>query len=251
MCPSSSDYSKTLQEFENKLKEYTRTAVCGRPFVLVDKLQVWLRSQANPNLTHIEGQVYAAYRDRARPNLPITLNIFDPGKHCCILIFSILRAIDRGDLINVFSEEGKTDRKLPLSADDVEDIFRKAKASNLAAVFLEKQHRFCPATFDFQKSANWNKDVVIPIYSKEPINEGGTAQLWLIDVPEEFIEETLQKESSRSRFNAAPSDADPDWVSKPLQLCPIVPSFSSTPGVATFTCYWGSSLTIRSVMNLH
>ncbi|KAL9609992.1 MAG: hypothetical protein Q9167_005265 [Letrouitia subvulpina] len=120
-------------------------------------------------------------------------------------------AISRGDLINAFTEEGKVDRHLPLSSADVESILKKENASSLTAEFTEKQHRFCPARFNFQRPANWNKDVVIPICSKAPINKGGTAHLWQIDVPEEFVEEDLRKESSTSRFNAAPSGSDPDW----------------------------------------
>ena len=250
MCPSPFDHSKTLQGFEDKLGEYTRTAVCGRPFILIDKLQVWLRSQATPTVTHIERQVFAAYRHQSLP-LPFRFSIFNPGKDCCLLIFSILHTFGRGDLIDCFSEEGKTDSKLPLLASDVEGIFRTANASNLAAVFLEKQHRFCPARFDFQKKANWNKDVVIPICSKEPINEGGTAHLWLINVPEEFIEESLRKESIGSRFDAG-SKEDPDWVRKPLQLCPTNTSFPSTPAtIPTFTYYWGISLTTHSATSSH
>ena len=216
------------KEFEDKLTECTRKAVCGRPFVLVGKLQDWLRSQATPTVTHIERQVYSAYQSRSRPNLPIELDIFDPGDNCCLLIFCILRTIGHGDLIHFFTEEGKSDGQLPLSPADIESIFRTAKASDLAAKFSEKQHQFKPAKFKFQRHANWNQDVVIPIYSKTPINEGGTAHLWLIDVPEEFVEESLRIKSCKSKFNVATPDSDPDWVRTPLQLCPTPTSLLST-----------------------
>lgn len=217
--PTQSDYTAILKEFTNKLEECTRTAVCGRRFVLVGKFQEWLRSQATPAATHINLQVNAAYRNRSRPNLPISFNIFDATRDCCLLIFCILHMIGRGDLIHAFTEEGKVDKKLPLSPTDVESILKKENASSLAAEFTEKQHRFCPARFDFQRAANWNEDVVIPICSKNRINEGGTAHLWQIEVPEEFVEEDLRKQSSTSRFNAATSGSDPDWVRMPLQLC--------------------------------
>ncbi|KAL8732449.1 MAG: hypothetical protein Q9181_003945 [Wetmoreana brouardii] len=119
--------------------------------------------------------------------------------------------IEHGDLINAFTVENKSDWQLPLSPDDVERIFQTARASHLAPKFIEKQYRFCPAKFGYQRSANWNKDYVIPICRKSPINEGGTAHLWLIDVPEEFVEEGLRTESISSRFNAAHSDSEPDW----------------------------------------
>ncbi|KAL8698877.1 MAG: hypothetical protein Q9201_006328 [Fulgogasparrea decipioides] len=119
--------------------------------------------------------------------------------------------IGRGDLIDAFAEENKVDSQLPLSPDDVARIFQTAHASHLAPQFAEKQHRFCPARFEYQRPANWNKDVVIPICNKTPINEGGTAHLWLIDVPEDFVETGLRMESQRSRFNAAPPGSDPDW----------------------------------------
>ncbi|KAL8690381.1 MAG: hypothetical protein Q9218_004160 [Villophora microphyllina] len=106
--------------------------------------------------------------------------------------------------------ENKKDSQLPLSPDDVARILHTARASHMASEFVKQQHRFCPARFEYQRPANWGKDVVLPICSKQPINEGGTAHLWLIEVPEEFVGEDLRKESSRSRFNAATA-ADPDW----------------------------------------
>lgn len=100
-------------------------------------------------VTHISRQVSAAYRDRKYPNLPIPLNIFDAGPNCCLLIFCILHMIGRGDLINAFAEENKVDSQLPLPPDDVASIFRTTQASHLAALFAERQHRFCPARFEY------------------------------------------------------------------------------------------------------
>ena len=246
------DHSKTFQKFNDKLTECTRVAVCGRPFVLVGKLQDWLRSQATPDFTHIQLQVGSAYQTRSRPNLPFGLDIFDPGDECCLLIFCILRTIGHGNLIHLFAEEGKSDVQLPLSPADVGSIFRTANASDLAAKFCEEQHRFKPAKFKFRNHAKWNQDVVIPIYSKTPINEGGTAHLWLIDVPEEFVEESLRIQlSKRSRFNAATPDSDPDWVRTPLQLCPTPTSLLSTSAmISPFFHYFEVPLTTHSVTNL-
>ncbi|KAI4110034.1 MAG: hypothetical protein L6R37_000167 [Teloschistes peruensis] len=206
------DHTKDLREFKTKLSECTRTAVCGRSFILLEKFQQWLRSDATSTNTNLSLQLNAAYRDRAAPGLPIPDHIFEASANCCLLIFCILQTIGHGELIHAFVEERKRDSQLPLPPDDVAEILRPHRASHLASEFAEQQHRFCPATFEHWMPAKWSKDSVIPIYNKTPINEGGTAHLWLIDVPEEFVGEGLRKESSRSRFNVnARTNKAPDW----------------------------------------
>ena len=211
--PNHVNHAKHIQDFKDKLAECTQTAVCGRPFVLVAKLQDWLRTQAKPSTTQISRQVSAAYRTRDRPNLPVSLNVFEPGSTSCLLIFCILHMIGHGDLIHTFTEEGIVDPQLPLPLDAIENIFVKSNKKHLAREFIDKQYRFCPRRFRFQYHAAWSNDMVIPICRKTPINEGGTAHIWQIEVPEEFVEERLRQESSRSRFNAASSGAEPDMVS--------------------------------------
>ncbi|KAL9581438.1 MAG: hypothetical protein Q9212_003902 [Teloschistes hypoglaucus] len=213
LCVSTQyDHENNLLEFKTRLSECTRTAVCGRSFVLLEKFQQWLRGDATSTNTHLSLQLNAAYRHRAAPGLPIPDHIFEASTSCCLLIFCILQTIGRGELIHVFVEERKRDSQLPLPPDDVAEILRPHGASHLASAFAEQQHRFCPATFEHRMPAKWPKDSVIPICNKTPINEGGTAHLWLIDVPEEFVGEGLRKESSRSRFNVnARTNKAPDW----------------------------------------
>ena len=214
---TSFDHRKTLDEFHDKLKDCTQLAVCGRPFVRVAKLQDWLRSNATLQTKHITRQVIAAYRNHAGP-LPVPDDDFDAGDRCCLLIFCILHMNGHGDLTHLFSEENKNDRSLPMPFDEAKSVFQTVPhndAAKLATEFIRDQYRFYPARFAFrQNKTKWSRETVIPICDKKPISEkGGTAKLWHIEIPEEFIEENLRKVSQRSRFNAAArQDCEPDWV---------------------------------------
>ena len=208
-------HDKHLKDFGDQLAACTRTAVCGRKFVLVNKLQDWLRSKDEHNVTNVQLQLETAYRDRRKANIPIPDTAFDPGQYCCLLVFCTLHTIGCGNLIDVFKKERKNDGMLPLRLDTLQNVFTKAhvaEARSLADRFFETQYQFCPARFEYQVDCHWSEeDIVVPIYSKNPINTGGTAQLWHIDVSEEFIDQALKRVSAGSRFNAG-SDQDPEWV---------------------------------------
>ena len=88
--------------------------------------------------------------------------------------------------------------------------------------FFKLQHRFKPARFELHKRSNWDEDVVIPIYHSNPIKEGGTAELYQIDVPEEFVGWKLRDACAGSRFNAG-SEESPDWVCCPSPGRPRTP----------------------------
>ena len=101
------DNEAALKEFEGKLDEYTRKAARGRDFILVDRLQDWLRSPPRGEGTHAERLLHLAYSDRPLPGIPITPDKLRPGDDCCLLVFCILQIVGRGDLIDVFSRKRK------------------------------------------------------------------------------------------------------------------------------------------------
>ena len=222
------------QEFEGKLKEYTRTAACGRRFVHVEKLLYWLRSSVEPPVeppaSHADRLLHVAYSERPLPGLPIALEKFHPGDDCCLLVFCILHMIDCENKIDVFVRRRKIDKLLPLRWDSVQDIFRAAgvEKQDLPSKFYELQYLFCPAKFEMHGDDDWGEEVVIPICIKNSIKKGGTAELWQISVPEEFVGPSLRNIASGSRFDNNGSGKEPDWVCAPtayllqlldLELC--------------------------------
>ena len=155
-----------LEEFKKTLHQNTRTAACGRPFVLVEKLQHWLRSPTSGEVTHAECLVGVAYKDRRTPFLPIAPHsFFNPGDNCCLLVFCILQLVGCGSAIEVFYEYQKTDRLLPMRLDTIQQMFHFAniKDPNKTSEFFELQHRFKPARFDWQAKNNWDSNTVIPV----------------------------------------------------------------------------------------
>ena len=219
------DNAAILEEFNTKLKEHTRQAHDGREFVLVDSFQRWLRSPIERG-THAERLLeLVAYGNRKEPGIPITGDNFKPGDQCCLLVFCILQMLDHGSLIELFSRRGKVDRLLPLAPDDLLSIFQgaifqgaKVKDQDLVSKFSTIQHRFRPARFELHSSTDWDENMVIPIYRMNPIKDGGTASLWQIDVPEDFVGESLRDVCSGSRFNTN-TDEKPDWVRKRFARC--------------------------------
>lgn len=91
----------------------------------------------------------------------------------------------------------------------------QAKSSSLIDEFLKLQFHYSPAKFNLYQGADWDDEhTVVPICEKNSINKkGGTAELWQIAVPEEFVGHKLRDISSGSRFNVnADKDTEPEWV---------------------------------------
>ena len=218
-----------LAEFKSKLELYTKTAACGRQFVLVEKLREWLRSPCEGMATHAARLLRVAYEDR--PNfMPIIYDIFEAGDSCCLLVFCILQLIGCGKAIATFCSYQKVDRLLPMRRDTIQEMFRIANIQDkdLPSRFFELQHRFTPARFELHMRYSWDEDTVLPIYRKNPIKEGGTAHLYQIDIPEEFVGEKLRDVCAGSRFNAALTES-PDWVCCPLTWLPEASCSCSEP----------------------
>ena len=207
-----------VQEFEGKLNEYTRTAACKRRFVHVERLLDWLRSPDESHVSHANHLLHVAYSKRTS-FLPIAIEKFQPGDDCCLLVFCILHMINCENKIDVFVRRRNIDRLLPLRWDSVQDTFRAAGVENqdLPSRFYELQYLFCPAKFEMHGDDVWGEEVVIPICTKNSIKKGGTAELWQISVPEEFVGPSLRNIASGSRFdNNLGSGKEPDWVCAPI-----------------------------------
>lgn len=206
----------SIRDFHSKLRECTMEAVCGRSYVLVTKLTNWLRSEvrwSGSNTTQAGRLLQAVYRHQNQPGRPINVENFS-GVDCCLLVFCILLEVGAGELVHTFQRRGIVDRNLPT---DLSSLRHKLNdlpnAEKLAMDFDEVQWRFCPARFELHCGHEHPKNMIIPICRKEKINsKGGTAQVWQIDVQEEFLSPRLKKVVSSSRFNFSQSQDEPDYV---------------------------------------
>ena len=185
-------------------------ATCGRSYVLVAKLTKWLRSKVGYTI-RASRLLQAAYRDRAKPGLPITAEQLIPGEHyCCLIVFSILLKIGAGQLVHTFQRAEIVDGALPIDLRSLK-IKLAAVDSNIAeeliSKFDEMQWRFCAVKFDLDISRDYVKNRIIPICRKERINsKGGTAQLWQIEVQEEFVGHKLREVALSSRYDDPKDD---------------------------------------------
>lgn len=182
-------------------------ATCGRHYVLVAKLATWLRTKVHPGTPQIQASrlLLAAYRNRIQPGLPIHVEQFSPGEDCCILVFSILLELGKGEFVHICQRQNIVDRHLPMDSRSLRRKLAKESIPNpeeLAIKFDDLQWRFCAAKFNLDIDRDHVKNVIIPICSKEMINaKGGTAQLWQIAVQEEFVGSKLKEAVSSSGFD--------------------------------------------------
>ncbi|KAL8998393.1 MAG: hypothetical protein Q9169_002521 [Polycauliona sp. 2 TL-2023] len=203
-----------LRDLKNKIAECTEEAVCRRSYILVAELTQWLRSRVHPgkSTTQYGRLLLAVYGDDIPP--PSTLKLAE-GDSCCLLVFCILLLIGRGNLIHVFQRFNILDKHLPIPLQQLQTRLHGPRIPDplqLAAEFDEKQWPFCPAKFDLHMGQEYNEHRILPICHKAKINEkGGTAQLWQIEVKEEFVSHALRQAVEFSRYNFSTSNTEPDW----------------------------------------
>ncbi|KAL8962851.1 MAG: hypothetical protein Q9193_000811 [Seirophora villosa] len=213
-----SDPDNDLRELKVKVESLTMEAVCQRSYVLVAELLQWLRSEVHPgNSTTQAGRLLvAAYGGNSI--LPSsTIRLLDKD-NCCLLIFSILVLLGKGELVDRFQRVDTTgilDKHLPIDHQQLREKFRAAQipdADQLAAEFDKKQWMFCPAKFELHSGQEHREPKILPICKKEEINKkGGIARVYQIEVKEEFVGDTLRRAVAFSRYNCGPSEEEPDW----------------------------------------
>ena len=210
------DHDASVRDFNAKLQSYTREAVCGRPYVLVAKLTQWLRSKVDSpaGTTQVTRLLFAAYRESHSPGLPITPETCSVKDSSCLLVFSILLVIGRGNLIDTFHRHDIVDTHLPIPQYTLRERLHKVcHVDQLAESFNEVQWRFCPAKFELHVGYTYPIHKIIPICRKCEINDKGrNAKLWQIEIQEEFIGPQLKEAVSNSKYNVGPSLNEPDWV---------------------------------------
>jgi hypothetical protein len=147
----------------------------------------------------------AAYQHQNRPARPIdTEELFD-DRAGCILTFSILLELGRGDLVHWFWRWERGDKQLPIDLVSLRAIFRDMQTPNwvqYAEAFNDVQWKYCAPKLDLNNGRQYPEQRIMPFRRKKQINKkGGTAQLWQIEVLEEFVEPKLREAVTKSRYD--------------------------------------------------
>jgi hypothetical protein len=193
-------------DYQAKLRECTVNSACDKPYILVGKLVAWFRSKVGSSTlrTQVDRLLEAVYGSTSQSGTLANSEQISRGEGCCLLVFSILLDLGAGQLLDGFVRHGLVDRRLPIDRHQLcasLKIMGVLDAERLGAGFDGLQWRFCPARFELGESYDWPEEMVIPICRKEKINnKGGTAQLWRIEIPEEFVGSRLRDVIPGARF---------------------------------------------------
>jgi hypothetical protein len=180
-----------LQQLHRKTQDFTqRSAFDGRHFVLVGQIADWLREQATGTeanhtrwdqlcLSLVSSDLISASEI---PQLSL-------GRY--MRIICVLLDIECLPAIRAFLEKGLEDEHLPLDSEELAALETAIQGTNetrdFGLRFSQYQLRYVPVHFDLQQRYQGKPDAVLPILSKDPIENGQTAQIWRIVVPNEFV----------------------------------------------------------------
>ncbi|KAH9218138.1 hypothetical protein DL95DRAFT_521669 [Leptodontidium sp. 2 PMI_412] len=199
-----------IAAFRGIVQEYTRKAVCGQEYVLVDSLTQWLESRVQPqsSTTQASRLLEAVYRS-PDPGDPITPEQLGD----CLIVFSILLTLGKGYLIHFFRRYQIHDRHLPIPPLTLRDkISTLGLPAEFESAFIETQWRFCPVKFDLGMDNFCPPDSIIPICRKKRINKkGGTSEVWDVDVYEEFVAPNLRSKLLNSRYELKEPSGPARW----------------------------------------
>jgi hypothetical protein len=206
-------HQAAIRDFRRVLNEYTVKAYCGREYVLVTRLTTWLKSQCpSGDYTQVDRLLAAAYRNRTVPGLPINKDDLCDLNEGCLVLFSLLLDLGHGDLIHKLQGREKFDKKFPIDLTQLRPIFREMgmpDSDRIAEEFDYLQWKYFPAILDGQKNRQYPQNRILPFTKRVPINEkGGTAQLFQIEVLEEFVGPKLRHKMKQFRYDVIGEDDD-------------------------------------------
>ena len=211
MAPTSSGKAteSPFDDFRKQLRACTLDALHGKQFVLISRLKEWFSSRTTPSSsTQLQKLLWKVYHEHLKisPGLPINE---DSISRDSLLIFSILLDVDHGDLIQKFRKHSWVDSKLPfhkpelvLWLHDHEIPTRKREdQESLAERFLSTQWKYSVLPFQLGDEKTHPQQCILPICQRQTINKkGATADLWEIEVPEEFVGDTLRESVQNSKY---------------------------------------------------
>ncbi|XTI86035.1 hypothetical protein V2W45_1233385 [Cenococcum geophilum] len=202
--PTSATHVAPIAQFKQKLGTLTKTAACGREFVLVQELMDWLGEPGVPRIAPLLNDAYKCDFNWA----PVRPDRISESEQT-LLVFCILLDLGYGYLIDKFLEKDmklsvETDMEAHITEHLQSEGIEHGQAAEIGKRFEEARWRFCPAQFEFGVSHNYGKKRILPFLKRVPIDEGegkgGTANLWNISVPEEFVGCKLRRKVPSSKF---------------------------------------------------
>jgi len=210
-------YDRARKEFLAVLDKFTRKAVCGRPFILIRKLKRTLETSRSAFLSDSESLNFKSDFDRLWKSSFFRLTAEPPDVSeeklsRCTSLFFLLVELDLPELTPHFLHNGIDDKALPLDRATLCQKIGDASATrpqrcNFTADawakftddFLAKQYRWCPVKLELNLERRDVGRQVLPFYEKiaitshdRPSANGST--LWMIEVPEDFVETQLAEE---------------------------------------------------------
>jgi len=216
--PTASEHDAPSAAFRRQLAYCTLSGVCGRDFVRVHKLVTWLKSPSlgDTGQDWVGHLLNAAYRGWMQPGLPVTAQRLKSEADPCLVVFSILLDLDSADWIHQFSEKDICDGRLPIDLYTLRNLVNGMNGSSgqkdaLATRFNAKQWSFCAPRLDFEMGKDFTKNTIMPFHQKARLKEGGTAQLWQVEVLEEFVGTDLREKVATSKFDSAQDDLGPRY----------------------------------------
>ncbi|KAJ4379241.1 hypothetical protein N0V86_005286 [Didymella sp. IMI 355093] len=194
-------FNQALADYELMLRECTTTAVDGRSFVLVQKLQTWMRSTNTSNrldnkfVTNTDLLAHAAYSGNS-DFLPVEPSaVADVGPECCLVVFCILLELGLGHLLHLLCRAGIVDNQLPVPSSILKKNLSRVALEDrdqVVELFDQRQWKFCPALFSLHMDKQFYENRIIPVCRTQDINAGGTANVTQIVVQAEFVDQKLR-----------------------------------------------------------
>ncbi|CAJ2513989.1 Uu.00g021080.m01.CDS01 [Anthostomella pinea] len=188
---------RALETFRQKLAtEWKGIAYCQREYFRTAEIERWMLRTDTDGVATNAGLLLIAVYDR-KPNQiykPTSYDLLVADRRCLIVgVVSSTSALEMH--FNFYAEQLVHD----LEIEGVED------ARGIIERFEERKWHYCPCrlslgmqqTFEDPRTGRW----IMPFCKRQPINAGGTAQVWKVSVPEALVPGDLAKSIERSRYS--------------------------------------------------
>ncbi|KAF2811553.1 uncharacterized protein BDZ99DRAFT_518812 [Mytilinidion resinicola] len=213
--PSSS--KDLCERFKDKLAtEWKREAACGAEykdkqfFIDTDRLTKWmLRQDTDKRSTHAAILLLEAYHRNHREIFqPAFSNLIFTGDNRCILVFSILLTLDKGDLVDIFQKAKIVDKNLEFAHTFYKELEEDLKMKNIQDAariiteFEKAKWSYCPAPvrMDMEEKFHGGK-WILPFCRRQSINtKGGTAEVYQVSLQEDLVPDDMKKVIWRSKY---------------------------------------------------
>jgi hypothetical protein len=212
-------------DFTRKIQDLQLVAICNRPYIRVQKLKKWLRDRdTNAGYSHFQRILEKIHQD-SNKYVDIT-SLLDEGKDAqeksqrLDLVFSILMVLNRPKLLGQFQDVGIKDHALPISLQLLIELLTQlglSDADELARKFDCLQWSFTPTVIE-PKNVHLKKQSIVPIHRREilkkdkdgnPVSRGGTSQIFVVEVLEEFLSPALKEDIPNSCYSVKTDDLGP------------------------------------------